>query len=111
MEKSKRIGRRHYTAKARQEFVALFERSGLTQTEFARQHELKLCTFHQWLQRAKEPTKAPGGGFKEVFLPEGFPPVAPAVEIAIGTEITLRLRGPVSPDFIGQIVQQVRRVC
>ena len=111
MERSKRIGRRHYTVQARQEFVALFGKSGLTQTEFARQHDLKLCTLHQWLHRARGPTKGSGGGFKEVFLPAGLPPVGPEVEIAIGPEITLRLRGFVSPDFIGQVLQQVRQVC
>ena len=58
MEQSKRNGRGHYTAGARQEFVALFEKSNLTQTEFARQHDLKLCTLHQWLHRTRRPTKS-----------------------------------------------------
>ena len=47
MEQSKRNGRGHYTDGARQEFVARFEKSNLTQSEFARQHDLKLCTLHQ----------------------------------------------------------------
>ena len=111
MEQSKRNGRGHYTAGARQEFVALFEKSNLTQTEFARQHDLKLCTLHQWLHRTRRPTKSLEGGFKEVFLPSVFSPESAAVEIAIGPEITLRLRAPVSPSFMGQIIQKVRRIC
>ena len=91
MEKCKRIARQRYTAQARQEFVALFKKSGLTQSEFARQHDLKLCTLHQWLHRAKKPTKSPGGGFKGVFLPAGFNPEGAAVDVGFIQDGALRI--------------------
>ena len=38
-----------------QELVSEFERSGLTQREFARQRALKLTTFQYWLYRRAKP--------------------------------------------------------
>jgi transposase-like protein len=42
-------GRKSWTE--RREWVERFLRSGQTQQEFARRHELKLCTFRAWLYR------------------------------------------------------------
>jgi len=45
------IGRRQAAAVRREELLAQFERSGLSATEFARQHGLSYTTFCGWRKR------------------------------------------------------------
>lgn len=101
--------RRRYSAAQRRNFVRLYRKSGLSQSEFARTHDLKPPTLHQWLHRAKPQPTSSGPVFQEMPLPS--PLVAPVLEITVGPEITLRLRAQVSPEFIAQIVQHLRRPC
>ena len=101
--------RRHYTAAQRRKLVRLYRKSELSQSEFARTHGLKPPTLHQWLHRTNARSTPSRPIFQEVPLPS--PLVAPALEITVGPEITLRLRAQVSPEFVAQIVQHLRRPC
>ena len=105
MEKRQPVRRRRYSSEQRQEFIALFRKSSLSQSQFAHQHGLKLCTFNRWLHRAPRPAKAPTPVFQEVFLP------SPEVEIGVGSGITVKLGLQSSPEFIAQIVHHLRRSC
>ena len=112
MKLDQRIPRHRYTAAERREFVLLCRKSGLTQSEFARQHNLKICTLHQWLHRANKlsaPTPEPL--FKEVLLPPPPPTTGWAAEIIVGNELTLRLGSQFSPQLITQVIRQLRRSC
>lgn len=112
MKVDQRIPRRRYTAAERREFVSRYHRSGLTQSEFARQHQLKICTLHQWLHRANKPANpVPEPLFKELLLPPPTPATNWAAEILLGPELTLRLGPQFSPQLITQLIHQLRHSC
>jgi|GEM_PF-3541712 len=102
--------RRRYTAEQRDEFVRLYRQCDLTQADFARQQNLRLCTLSRWIhQRAKQAARSPGMVFEGVELPTRL--LAPAVEIIVGADISLRLGAQSSPEFIAQVIRQLRRPC
>ena len=109
MENIKTIVRRRYTSEQRSQFVELYRGSELTLSEFARREDLKLCTLSQWVQRAKQATRTPSVVFKEMGLPS--PLLSPALEMTIGPEITLRLGAHSTPEFIAQVIRELRRPC
>ena len=65
--------RRRYTRAQRQEFLALYRRSGLSASAFVGQHDIKLSTLYQWMHRVKLPACPSVRGsvsiFKEVLIP------------------------------------------
>ncbi len=67
-----RSGRRRWTSKQRQRFLAHFHKSKLTQRDFANRHGVGLSTFVKWLrlERDAAPTKVK---FQEVRLPNPAP--------------------------------------
>ena len=102
---------RQYTARQRREFVALHRKGDLTHAAFAKAHKLKLTTFRQWLYR-RHPARPVGRPvLQEMHLPLALVAPGAAVEILVGPEITLRLKGDASPAFIAQLVQQMRGLC
>ena len=103
--------RRRYTLAQRQEFLALYRRSGLSASVFVREHDLKVSTLYQWLHRVKPAPRTSVPRFQEVLL--SAPPLIPAwaAEIAVGHELTLRLGSQFSPEFIAQVIQELRRPC
>jgi transposase-like protein len=60
--------RRHFTSKRRQQLLAKFHQSQLSQNEFAAQHNIGLSSLSRWLrlERATVPLKVK---FQEVRLP------------------------------------------
>lgn len=109
MEHHSPLPRRRYTAEQRVSLVALYRQSHLTQSEFARQHGLKLCTFQQWLYAKAVPISPPS--FKEVFLPAAPLTEPAAVEIILGTDLHLKLRSAVNSKFLAQLIKSLRRSC
>ena len=67
-----RTGRRRWTSKQRQKWLARFHESKLTQRDFASQHGVGLSTLVKWLrlERDAEPSKVK---FQEVRLPNPVP--------------------------------------
>ena len=111
MEHSSAVtGRRKYSAAQRQEFVTLYRESGLTQVEFARQHEIKACTFHRWLGPRKQPT-APCPVFTELLLSPPTGASAWSTEILLGRDITVRFGASVPATFMAELVNGLRRPC
>ena len=73
MEKSKTgTGRRWWTSKQRQRLLAKFYQSQLTQSEFARQHNVGLSTLNRWL-RLERKAVPPKVKFQEMRLPNPAP--------------------------------------
>ena len=104
-------GRRRFNAAQRQEFVALYLGSGLTQREFARQHAIKLGTFHQWLHGQKPPTLFRRPTFQELVLPPQKDSAGWSTEILLGGDITVRFGANVSAKFMAQLVKGIRPSC
>lgn len=85
-----RLGRKITPAARREELVAAWQQSGLTQAAFARREGVRYTTFASWAQQARQTgertaARAPKVRFAEVQLPaaEGAPTVE--VRLADGT--------------------------
>ena len=111
MGKAKSVSRHPYSAGERQRLVELCRQSELTQAQFAIEHGLKLSALRQWLYRPNRQTPAPRPVFEEVLF--SSPRLTPTwiAEIAAGADITLRLGSQSSPEFIAQVIHQLRRPC
>ena len=73
METSKtETGQRRLTSKQRQRLLAKFYQSQLTQSEFARQHNVGLSTLNRWL-RLERKAVPPKVKFQEMRLPNPAP--------------------------------------
>lgn len=85
--------RRVYTQQQRAEYLAQFERSGLTQSAFCRRAKIHLSTFSLW---RRTPDRGTGPAFAEVSLSAPEPgctatlhlPGGAKLEVAAGTEAT-----------------------
>jgi transposase-like protein len=106
--------RPRYSAGERQRLVAAWRGSGQTQAAFAQEHEIGLGTFRQWLYRGERPkARSRKVAFREVTHRGQALELlmSPAVEIAVGPEITVRLKGACDPEVIAQLVGRLRRPC
>lgn len=80
MNSSHRTHRRQRaTAAQRAEWLAAFDRSGLSAAAFARQHGLHYTTFCNWRQRQAQ--AAASSGFVEIELPASTIPAALVIEL------------------------------
>lgn len=111
MSNTKPIRRRRYSLAQRQEFVTLYHQGQLSLSEFARRHDLKLSTLHQWIHHKKVLRSRARPIFKEVLLSAPALTASWAVELTVGTDLTLRLGAQTHPEFIAQLVQHLRRPC
>src|ERR1022692_2107767 len=84
-----RSGRRRWTAKQRQRFLARFHQSQLTQRDFAGRHCVGLSTLSKWL-RVESDGPPPPVKFQEVTLPNM--PQRYAVEVVSPQGWTVRLK-------------------
>ena len=106
--------RARYSAGERQRLVVAWRKSDQTQVAFAQEHRIRLGTLRRWLYRSEPArTRAAKVDFREVnSLPATWEAmVAPTVEIAVGPEITVRLKGACGPEVIARLVEQLRRPC
>jgi transposase-like protein len=92
-EKRDQRGRRVTPAIHRAKMVAVYEQSGLTMAQFARQERIKYATFAGWVAKAqRSPAKPPLIKFSEVKLP--VPPreasSARAIEVRLPDGTVLR---------------------
>lgn len=72
-------GRRYRSAEEREEMVRRFERSGLTQREFAQREGVKVPTLAYWLSKARAASGSESLRFQEVAISAtaGFEAVLP----------------------------------
>ena len=103
--------RRKFTVAERDGFVRLYRQSGVTQTQFARTHRLKLGTLLRWLYRRPNPPRPVSALFKEILLPPQATTAADWIEIGVGRDITVRLGSAATPEFIAQLVRNLHRPC
>lgn len=115
---------RHFTTTERQTYVAAFRRSGLTQTAFCNQRNLKCKTFNKWLHNASrdsspndfmKPTCPEQGHFVPVHLVGDVPCDASktnrsAVLSLKGKGFCLELPLEVLPDTSLGMVQSLIRI-
>jgi transposase-like protein len=91
-EKRDRLGRRITPARRREELVAAWRQSGLTQAAFARREGVRYPTFATWVQQARpgEPRSKASSQkvrFAEVRLPASAPMPPVEVRMADGTVV------------------------
>jgi len=92
--------RRRFTAAERAAWVRRFQRSGLTQRDFATQHGLGLSTLGRWLGQPSNSVSAPA--FAEVKLP--VPGGRWAAEIVHADGVVLRLAHDVPVHLVEQLL-------
>lgn len=106
-----RIGRRRFRSDERDRFVELYLRSGVTQAEFARTHQLKLGTLVRWLYRQGKGGRSVRPIFQELLLPAGEAAATDVIEMSVGSEVTLRFKARIAPEFIAQVIDHLRKPC
>jgi len=89
-EKRDRVGRRITPRSRREELVDAWQRSGLTQAEFARREGVQYPTFASWVQQARaangaRKSAAPKMRFAEVQWPASLGAAALEVRLPDGT--------------------------
>jgi transposase-like protein len=96
------VGRRRWTAKQRQRFLARFHQSQLTQRDFATRHGVGLSTLSKWLRVGNE-AGSPPMKFQEVILPNT--PMRYAVEVVSPQGWTVRLQNSSEIETLAQLLQ------
>lgn len=111
MKKFMEIRRRRFRSDERDRFVELYLRSGVTQAEFARTHQLKLGTLVRWLYRQGKRGRSARPVFQELLLPAGGAAATDVIEMSVGSEITLRCQARSAPEFFAQVIDHLRKPC
>ena len=106
--------RPHSTPQLREELVAKYQASDLTQREFAQQHGVKLGTFQRWIYRPRlshpiASTKKPA--FQEVSMTEVPFLNSWAAELQLPRGVVLRLNSHARAEWIGALVQKLAQIC
>lgn len=104
--------RARYSAGERQKLLAAWRSSGQTQAAFAQERAIRVGTLRRWLYRGERSSS----GLRRVDLREVTHPgsalellMSPAVEIAVGPEITVRLKGACDPELVARLVGRLRQ--
>jgi transposase-like protein len=95
-------GRRRWTDKQRQQFLARFHQSHLTQRDFANRYGVGLSTLGKWL-RVENETASPPVKFQEVTLPNL--PMRYPLEIVSPQGWTVRLQSSFEIETLSQLLQ------
>jgi transposase-like protein len=95
-------GRRRWTAKRRQRFLARFHQTQLTRREFATRCGVGLSTLSKWL-RVENEAASPPVKFEEVILPNT--PMRCAVEVVSQRGWTVRLQNSSEIETLAQLLQ------
>jgi len=91
-----------------------YQRSGLTQRQFAAQNGLPISTFTHWLRRARAGDfDRPQAQWIEARLPAAPEPATDPGRFLLefGPDLRLHLPGDVQPDLIVQLLRQLRSSC
>ena len=106
--------RPRWTQQEREQLVAKYQTSGLTQREFAQQQGVKLGTFQQWIYRPRSPDPIARGkqpAFQEVSLTEVPFLNRWAAELQLPRGMALRLNCHASAEWVGALVQKLGQIC
>lgn len=100
--------RRRWTPEQKAELLLQFAASGLNAAEFCRQAKLPRKQLWNWQRRGQtRPAAAGTPAFAEVRLTGPLPTAE--VVIGLGAELTLRVPAGLDVDWVGQLLQAVRR--
>ena len=101
--------------------VERWQRSGATQSQYCREHDLSIAAFHWWRRKltSRHPEVEPQRGaptepattFTEIRLPEGGAAAAYACEILLPDRTHLRLQKDFDPEAIAVLVSRLRVSC
>jgi transposase len=106
--------RRCSTQQEREELVAKYRASGLTQRQFAQQHGVKLGTFQQWVYRPRSAhrlTRRKKPAFQEVSITEVAFLNSWAAQLQLPRGVALRLNSHASAEWVGALVQKLGQIC
>ena len=106
--------RPRWTQQEREELVAKYQASDLTQREFAQEHGLKLGTFQQWVYRPRSPhplARRKKPTFQEVSITEVPFLNSWAAELQLPRGVALRLNSHAGAEWIGALVQKLGQIC
>jgi transposase len=108
-----RVTRRRRNPEERRRIAELCERSGLSQSEFAKHHSLSLSSLQRWLAEARSGcSDVPAVVFREVGV---SPPPALsasamwAIELVSPDGVTVRYREPLSFEELSRLLRD--RTC
>jgi transposase-like protein len=103
--------------------IQQWQRSGATQSQYCREHDLSIAAFHWWRRKltCRHPRVGPRRGaptepvttFTEIRLPEGdaVAAAAYAYEILLPNRTHLRLRKDFDPEAVAALVCRLRDSC
>lgn len=100
--------RPHSTPEERAAWVRQYECSGLSQVEFADEHQLTLSTLRRWIAQRRSPEGSPGqapAAWQELKLPVGLGPIRWAAEVVRPDGWTLRVAPEASPAWVGELLR------
>ena len=114
-----RLGRVRTPRARREELLAEYARSGLSQAAFARRAGVRYPTFAHWVQERRRgggdavaaPAAAPSPRFVELRLPatRPSPSAAPAAELSVTLPDGMVVRGA-EPSALAALVRALREV-
>jgi hypothetical protein len=96
--------RRHKGSQQRQQLLARYHQSQLTQRDFAARHEIGLSTLHKWLRREGQ-VPVPPVKFQEVALPHGLAPWA--VEVVSPNGWVVRVQNGFDAQSLPQLLRSL----
>jgi transposase-like protein len=108
------LSRRRFSSQQRAELIAQYQRSGLTQAAFVRQHKLGLATLTKWLRQHRQtqpPAKRIAPAFQALDLSRMLTGPNWAAEIVLPEGATVRLSAHAGTAFSEHLIQTLRRVC
>jgi transposase-like protein len=102
--------------------VQRWQRSGTTQSQYCREHDLSIAAFHWWRRKLthggsgrdsrKEHPAAPVPIFTEIRIPEGDRAAAPyAYEIILPNRTQVRLRQNFDAEGVARLVSLLGAAC
>ena len=91
--------------------VSQYRSGGLTQAQFAQQHDLKLTTLQWWIygHRRKQPDSTTG--FREIAVSTLWPAGAWAAEVTWPGGVTVRLGAQAEAAWMEALLKTVRQEC
>jgi transposase-like protein len=99
-------GRRLAVREEAQAALAAYERSGLTQREFARREGIKFFTFTGWLKRYRQAGEKPTFAEVRVAKPTPTPKATPRSKLTVKLPSGLVVRG----TDAGQMAELIKRL-
>ena len=94
------------TAVRRQQWLAAFDRSGLSAAAFAHKHQLAYSTFCQWRQQRD---RGPAVSFTEVEILRPRPPEPLVLEL--GPQVRVRLSSPDQLELAAGLLKHLQASC